>query len=147
MPMHPRPWAETSSSPILRRFISVQAFLVEVLGWASRQARVTNRSVVAQLLDEVLAALRGEVEHVPERLEGAPGARILPGIPRRVEELRSPEMPDRLPVAVEDVEHRPLRPPRGLGEVVVVVGVARRGEQAQAPPAALLPKRQYSLRR
>src|SRR5207248_8682929 len=63
-------------------------------------------------------------------------AGILPRIGRHVEELRAPEVADHFTVATEYVEHRHLGSLRVLAEVVAVVGVAGRGQQAQSPPAA-----------
>src|SRR5436189_6376380 len=50
-------------------------------------------------------------------------SRLLTGLGRRVEELRAPEMADRLAVAVEPVEHRPLQPLRVLSKVVAVIRI------------------------
>ena len=80
---------------------------------------------------------RGEVVQVPERLDGADVAGILPGLGWCTEKLRGPKVADRLPVAVEHVQHRPLMAFRGLSEVVAVIGGAGRGQQAQSAPAAL----------
>src|SRR5438046_10019351 len=94
----------------------------------SRVARGSGRadpSRVTQLLVPVARApFRRQVEQVPDRLEGADVARILPRLGRRVEELGAPEVADRLPVAVEHVEHRPLLSPPGLAGVVALAGVA-----------------------
>jgi hypothetical protein len=55
------------------------------------------RSGVAQLFIPVgRASLWREIEQVPDRLEGADVARILSGVRRCVEELRAPEMADRI---------------------------------------------------
>src|SRR5215475_2255732 len=62
-------------------------------------------SVVAELfvpLDR--AAFRGEVEQVPDGLERADVARILARLGGCVEELRSPEVADRLAVSMEHVQ-------------------------------------------
>src|SRR4051794_32025769 len=67
-----------------------------------------SSSLVLQLLVPVRTPLRGQVEHIPERFEAAHVARFLSGLRRRVEQLRAPEVADRVAVAVEDVEHRPL---------------------------------------
>src|ERR687892_2768670 len=55
---------------------------------------------VTQLLVPVgPAALGGEVEQVPDRLNSAHVTWVLPGIGRRVEELRTPEVADPLALA------------------------------------------------
>src|SRR6266851_844082 len=82
------------------------------------------------------AALAGEVEQVPERLDGADVAGFLPVIDGCIEQFRAPEVADRLPVAVKDVQYRLLGAVGGLGQVFTVVGGAGRGQQAQPPPAA-----------
>jgi hypothetical protein len=109
-------------------------------------ARPEARSSIAQLLIPVGSAARGgEVVQVPERLDGAGVAGILPGLGWCVEKLRGPEVADRLPVAVEHVQHRPLIAFRGLGEVVAVIGGAGRGQQAQSAPAALVAEGENAL--
>src|SRR5215203_4321210 len=91
-------------------------------------------SVVRQLLVPVAPPSLGrQVEQVPDRLERPHVTRVLVAVRRCVEELRAPEVPDRLAIAVEDVEHRTLVGLRGLGQVVAVVAVGGRGEQAQIP--------------
>ena len=80
-------------------------------GFESRRSRFSfclvigfflgDRSAVVQLLVPVRSSLRGEVEEVPERLERAHVAGLLSVVRRRVEELRSPEMADRVRPAVE----------------------------------------------
>ena len=98
-----------------------------------------RQSGVAQLRIPVGPAPLGrEVEQIPLRVDGIDVALVLPGLGRRVEELRAPEVADRFAVAPEHVEHRHLGSLRGLTEVVAVVGVAGRGQQPQPPPAALL---------
>src|SRR5688572_842912 len=47
-------------------------------------------------------------------------------------------MANRVAVAMEHVQHRPLGSLRGLGEVVAVVGVAGRGQEPEPSPATLL---------
>src|SRR5262245_41526361 len=92
--------------------------------WAVERARA---SLVVQLLvPDRRAAFRCEVEQVPEGFERAQVPRILAGIGGGVEELGAPEVTDRVAFAVEDVQHRPLMPFRGLGQVVAVVGVGGR---------------------
>jgi hypothetical protein len=103
---------------------------------------------VAQLLVPVgRTSLGGKVEQVPERLEGAVVAGILPWVSRRVEELRAPEVADRLAVAMEHVHHRHLVSVRGLAEVVLVIAVAGRGQEPQPPPAAFLGEGEDALQR
>jgi len=58
-----------------------------------------------------------------------------------------PKVADRLPVAVEHVQHRPLMAFRGLSEVVAVIGGAGRGQQAQSAPAALAGEGENALQR
>src|SRR5438034_468748 len=80
-------------------------------------------SGVAQLLVPVdWPSLGGEVEQVPERFERADVTGFLSGVGGRVEELRTPEVANRVTVAVEHVQHRSLRSLGGLGVVVAVVG-------------------------
>src|SRR5829696_4082961 len=101
--MQPRPRAETSRSPRLRFFIACQPFAVEV-----DLSIPAGSRAVAQLLVPVGASLRGEVEQVPERLDRADVARVLAGVPGRIEKLGAPEVADGLAVAMEDVQNRPL---------------------------------------
>src|SRR5215203_2536356 len=77
-----------------------------------------GRSVVVQLLVPIGPPFRGEVEEVPEGLDRPHVARVLAGIPRRVEEFGAPEVPDRVALAMEHVEHRPLCTLGGLRAVV-----------------------------
>jgi hypothetical protein len=79
--------------------------------WGANPSATWSR-VAPLLVPDGWAALRGEVEQVPDRLEGADVARILAGVGWCVEELRAPEVADRLAVAVEDVQYRPLVPSR-----------------------------------
>jgi hypothetical protein len=69
-------------------------------------------SVAELLMPTGWAALAGEVEQVPQRLDGADVAGFLPGIDGCVEQFRAPEVADRLPVAVKYVQLRPLHLPR-----------------------------------
>src|SRR5215472_19102990 len=86
-------------------------------------------SSVAELLVPVgSAAFGGEVEQVPQRLDGADMAGVLPGIGGSVKQLGAPEVTDRIAVAVEDVQHRHLVAVRGLGEVIPVIGGACGGQ-------------------
>src|SRR5262245_34673094 len=104
-----------------------------------RRTQAGCLSRVAQLLvPDGRAPFRGEVEQVPDRLEGADVTRILVRVGWCVEELGAPEVADRLAVAVKYVQHRPLLALRGLPEVVALVAVVGRGEQAQPSPPALL---------
>src|SRR5262249_30601835 len=106
---------------------------------AARRAascRMAQVSVAQLLIPAGSAALRGEIEQVPQRLEGADVAGFLPRLLWRVEQLRGPEVADRVPVAVEHVQHRPLLTVRALGQVVAVIGGPGRGQHAQPPPAA-----------
>src|SRR5579862_996744 len=84
-----------------------------------------------------------EVEQVPEGLERADVPGLLSGLGRRVEELGTPEMPNRVALSVEHVQHRPLRPVVGLGEVVAVEPALGRGEESKVPPAALSREREH----
>src|SRR6266851_939914 len=93
------------------------------------------------------AALAGEVEQVPERLDGADVAGFLPVIDGCIEQFRAPEVADRLPVAVKDVQYRLLGAVGGLGQVFTVVGGAGRGQQAQPPPAAFRGEGEDALER
>jgi hypothetical protein len=64
----------------------------------------TTKVSVAQLLIPVgSASLRGEVEQVPQRLNGADAAGALPRTEWRVEQLRALEVADRVPITVEHV--------------------------------------------
>src|SRR5215471_2739609 len=91
---------------------------------------------VAELLIPVgSAAFGGEVEQVPQRLDGADMAGVLPGIGGCVKQLGTPEVANRIPVAVEDVQHRLLVAVWGLGEVVPVIGGACGGQHPEPPPA------------
>ncbi|HEX4204785.1 MAG TPA: hypothetical protein VHZ51_11450 [Ktedonobacteraceae bacterium] len=65
-------------------------------------------------------------------------ARLLPRLSRRVEQFGTPEVADHFALAHKHVEHRPWVALCVLAEVVAVVGVARRGQQPQPPPAALV---------
>src|SRR5215217_1897298 len=106
--------------------------------WAYHRSVLRSSNGILQLLVPVAPATLGrEIEQVPDRLEGADVTGILVAVRRRIEELRAPEVADRVAVAVEHVQHRPLVPLRGLGEVVAVVGAAARGQQAQPAPAAI----------
>src|SRR5215468_9842700 len=90
-------------------------------------------SSIAELLMPIgWAALWGEVEQVPERLDSADVARFLPVIGGCVKEFRAPEVTDRVPGAVKHVQHWLLRAVGRLGQVVAVVGVISRGQQAQS---------------
>src|SRR4051812_29407242 len=72
-------------------------------------ARRPYRSRVGQQLIPVGSApCRRENEQIPQRLDGADVPRVLSGIGRRVQEFRAPEVTDRLPLAVEHVQHGPL---------------------------------------
>src|SRR5438876_3037419 len=53
-------------------------------------------------------------------------------------------MADRVPVAMEHVQHRPLESLGRFSVVVTVVGVGGCGKEAQPTPAALLGKRQQA---
>jgi hypothetical protein len=112
----------------------------EVITAASHDANATPPGLrVAELLVPVgRAPLRGEVEEVPDRLQGADVTRVVARLDPGVEELRAPEVPDLFTVAVEDVQDRPLMPFRILTEVVAVVAVGGRGQEAQVAPATLL---------
>src|SRR5260370_26872360 len=101
-----------------------------------RPGRRRGWSVAELLMPIGGAALAGEVEQVPQRLDSADVAGFLPGFDGCVKEFRAPEVADRLPVAVKHVQHGLLRAVGGLGEVVAVVGGAGRGQRAQPPPAA-----------
>jgi len=92
-------------------------------------------------------ALRGQVEEVPEGLEGADMARIFSAVGWGVEKFGAPEMADRVAVAVEHVEHRPLDAVRGFGVVVAVVVVRGRGKRPEPSPPALLREREQPRQR
>ena len=62
-------------------------------------------SVVQLLVPVGSASLRREVVKVPDRFEGADVAGVLTGVLWGVEQFRAPEVADRLPVAVEHVQH------------------------------------------
>jgi hypothetical protein len=62
---------------------------------------------------------------------------ILSRIRRRVEELGAPEVPNRLTVAVEDVQHRALIAVVRFSVVVALERVAGRRDQPKPPPPAL----------
>src|SRR5215472_16306044 len=103
--------------------------------------RVRRRrwSLVAQLLIPVhRAALRRQVEQIPQRLEGADASVVLSRVGWGVDELRPPEMTNRLALAVQYIEHLFLPSVLVLTEVVAVIRGAGRGEQSQVPPAALV---------
>src|SRR5260370_211499 len=83
--------------------------------------------------------LGGEVEQIPLWVDGIAMARVLPRFGRGIEEFGAPEVADRFAVALEHIQHGPLAALRVLAEVVAVLGGARRGQQLQPPPAALMP--------
>ena len=55
--------------------------------------------------------------------------RVLIAVRGSVEELRAPEVADRVPVAVKHVKHRPLDSLGGFSVVVAVVRVGGRGQE------------------
>ena len=82
-------------------------------------------SVAQLLIPAAGASLRRQVEQIPEGLEGGYVSSLLARLGWRVEELGPPEVPDRLAMPVEYVEHRCLCSFRRFGEIVAVIGVIR----------------------
>src|SRR5262249_8217858 len=77
--------------------------------------------MVEFLLPVCGSSFGGEVEHVPERFEGSDVAGVLTRVGAGVEELRAPEVPDCVLVAMKDGQHRSLRAVVELGVIVDVV--------------------------
>src|SRR6266702_2824220 len=74
-----------------------------------------------------------QVEEVPERVDGVAMAHVLAGLWLLVEQLGAPGVADHAAFSAEDVEHRLLlRAAVALTEVVAVVGVARRRQEAHS---------------
>src|SRR3954454_377353 len=109
--------------------------------------RALPTSVVAQLPVPVRAALGRQVEEVPDRFEGSDMSRILAAVPRCVKELRAPEVPDFVSVAMEHGEHRSLVSLGRLCLVVAVVTVLGRRQKPKPPPAALASEREDARER
>src|SRR5215510_12370060 len=94
-------------------------------------------SVAETRIPVVAAAVGRVVEQVPHGIDRVGVARVLAGVGRREEELRSPEVADRVALTAEHVQHRELLGAVGrLAVVVAVVGVAGRREQSQPAPSA-----------
>src|SRR5688500_7944388 len=96
---------------------------------SGRRGRMAAAIIVELLAPAAAAAFRDEVQHVPEWLDRAGVARVLARVDRRVEHLRAPEVADRRTVAVEDVQHRLLASRLVLGEIILIVAIAGRGEE------------------
>ena len=73
---------------------------------------------------KIAAPRGGEVEHIPERIEGIVVAVFLAGLGRHVEDFRTPEMTDGSAVAVEHVEHRHV-PFHACFEVLLLANSSR----------------------
>ena len=86
---------------------------------------------VAQLLVPVArASFGGQIEQIPERLERADVTWLLVAVRRGIEQLLAPEMADCVRVAMVHIEHWALDFLVGFCEVVAVVCVALRGQEA-----------------
>src|SRR5258707_10386680 len=95
-----RAWLPVRSGPLDTQVICVLA----APGWS-----------VAELLMPIgWAALAGEVEQVPQRLDGADVAGVLPGVDGGVEQFPAPEVAGRLPLPGENIQPGVLPAPRGV---------------------------------
>src|ERR1700722_4241850 len=94
-------------------------------------------SVVDLLVPLHGTAFGGEVEDVPELLDGAVVALILAGIRRGGDHLGGPEVADLVAVAVKDGHERELGAFGRLGVIVALEVIVGGGEQAKVAPTAL----------
>src|ERR1051326_1346743 len=78
---------------------------------------------IFELLVPVRPAARRKIHQIPQRLDGADMPRPLAGIGRRIEQFRTPEVPDApVAAALKDTQHRALLAVRVFTMIVALEG-------------------------
>src|SRR5229473_2641340 len=120
----------------------------EVPGIAKGVADGEWKSAIGELGVPLLAAaFGGQVEEVPERPDHVHVAAVMARLAGREEHLGVEEMMNRAIAARENVQRGPLSAVRGLPEIIAIVSVAGRREQAEVWPMTLAGERADALER